>query len=226
VRYAVSFLEGIITFISPCLLPLLPVYISYFTGGDAEKNKKRAMLGSVGFIAGFTAVFILLGAFAGLLGGFLKRYQVAVNIITGSVVVVFGLNFLGILNIGLLNNVYSGGNRKVTPGFFPAALFGMVFSVSWTPCAGAFLGSALMLASQQGSVIYGVFMLLCYSLGLGLPFFISAMLIDELKTTFSWIKRHYKTVNIISGLFLIMIGVLMISGRMGRLLAMLTITGG
>ena len=221
-RYTISFFEGVITFISPCLLPLLPVYISYFSGGGSGTGKKKTILGAAGFILGFTLVFTLLGAFAGLLGGFLIRYQTAVNIVSGMVVLLFGLNYLGILNIGLLNNTYSSGSGKSSPGFFPAVLFGMVFSISWTPCAGAFLGSALMLASQQGSAIYGIFMLLCYSLGLGLPFLISAILIDELKSTFDWIKKRYKTVNIISGLFLTAIGILMITGLMGRFLALLT----
>ena len=217
-RYLISFLEGVITFVSPCLLPMLPIYISYFAGGDIENNKKKVVLGAVGFISGFTLVFILLGAFAGLLGGFIQNYQTVINIVTGGVVLVFGLNYLGVFNISLLNNAYSSGRVRVTPGFFPAVLFGIVFSISWTPCVGAFLGSALMMASQQGSAVYGVFMLFSYSLGLGLPFLLSAVLIDELKTSFSWVKKNYKIVNIISGVFLIVIGLLMITGKMGRFL--------
>ena len=220
-QYAIMFLEGVITFISPCLLPLLPVYISYFAGGDIEISTKKTIMGAVGFILGFTLVFTVLGAFAGLLGGLLLRYQTAVNIVTGTVVVLFGMNYLGVLNIRLLNNTRSGGHAAA-PGFFSAFLFGLVFSVSWTPCVGAFLGSALMLASQQGSASRGILMLLCYSFGLGVPFFLSTLLIEKLKTAFSWIKKHYKAVNIISGLFLIFIGILMISGQMGRFLAVLT----
>ena len=107
-------------------------------------------------------------------------------------------------------------------GFFPALLFGVVFSVGWTPCVGAFLGSALMLASQQGSTLVGMGMLLCYSLGLGVPFLMSAVLIDQLKTAFDFIKRNYHIVNRICGGFLILIGLAMMTGYMGHLLAILS----
>ena len=105
---------------------------------------------------------------------------------------------------------------------FAAALFGMVFSVGWTPCVGAFLGSALMLASQQGHVLEGMAMLLCYSLGLGIPFLLSAVLIDKLRGTFNWIKAHYDLVNKICGAALVLVGVLMATGTLGRLLAILS----
>ena len=107
-------------------------------------------------------------------------------------------------------------------GFFSAALFGVVFSIGWTPCVGAFLGSALMLASQQGHVAEGMAMLLAYSLGLGIPFVVSAVLIDYLKSVFDWIKRHYDVINKICGAFLILVGVLMATGTMGRLLNLLS----
>ena len=219
-QHFVSFLEGIITFISPCLLPLLPVYVSYFAGGNSEP--KKAVWGASGFVLGFTAVFVTLGALAGLLGSFLNRYKMAVNIVTGAIVILFGLNYLGILKTGLLNITRSGRQGKVT-GFFSAVLFGIVFSVGWTPCVGAFLGSALMLASQQGSAVQGVLMLLCYSLGLGIPFVLSALLVERLKTTFNWIKKHYKAINTVSGLFLVVIGVLMTTGLMGRILSLLSL---
>jgi len=222
VRYIISFLEGVVTFISPCLLPLLPVYVTYFAGKDVQGGPKKVLTGAAGFVLGFTVVFTVLGAFAGLIGGFLNRYQMAVNIVTGLIVLLFGLNYLGLINIRMLNNTYSAKGGGAAPGFISSTLFGMVFSVSWTPCAGAFLGSALMLASQQGSAGYGVLMLLCYSLGLGAPFLISAVLINQLKTAFDIIKRHYRVVNIISGVFLTVIGVLMMTGYMGRFMAMLT----
>ena len=107
-------------------------------------------------------------------------------------------------------------------GFFSAALFGMIFSVGWTPCVGAFLGSALMLASQQGHVLEGMLMLLVYSLGLGVPFLISAVLIDYLKSAFDWVKRHYRVINLVCGGFLIVVGILMATGTLGRLLALLS----
>lgn len=221
-QYVIAFLEGVITFISPCLLPLLPVYISYFAGGGLQKETKRAVRGALGFIAGFTLVFVALGAFAGLAGGLLRRYQTAVDIVTGAVVLLFGLSYLGVLNIPFLQGTRSEAPKAVK-GFFSAVLFGVVFSIGWTPCVGAFLGSALMLASRQGSAAQGILMLTCYSLGLGVPFLLSAALIERLKTAFTWIKKHYKIINTVCGLFLIVIGILMMSGMMGRFLALLTV---
>ena len=106
--------------------------------------------------------------------------------------------------------------------FFSALLFGMIFSLGWTPCVGAFLGSALMLASQQGHVVEGMLMLLAYSMGLGIPFLLSAVLIDYLKSAFNWIKRNYQTINLVSGGFLILVGILMATGMLGRLLTLLS----
>ena len=219
-QYAISFLEGIITFISPCLLPMLPVYISYFAGGG-ERRTKKTVIAALGFVAGFTLVFVAMGALAGTLGSFLKRYQTAVNVLSGLIVIFFGLNFLGLIRLNLFRGSQSR-MQKGSMGFISAFVFGLVFSVGWTPCVGAFLGSALMLASQQGHVLEGMLMLLAYSLGLGLPFLLSAVLIDYLKSAFNWIKGNYKTINLISGSLLILIGVLMATGTMGRLLALLS----
>ena len=219
-QYVISFLEGIITFISPCLLPMLPIYISYFAGGG-ERSTKKTLTGAIGFVVGFTVVFTLMGALAGTVGSFLKEHQTAVNIISGIVVIFFGLNFLGVFKL----NLFRGSDRSVDTsnmGFFSTVLFGMIFSLGWTPCVGAFLGSALMLASQQGSVLVGTLMLLAYSLGLGVPFILSAVLIDKLKSAFDWIKRNYKVINIVSGSLLILIGILMAAGTLGRLLSLLS----
>lgn len=219
-QYFISFLEGIITFISPCLLPMLPIYISYFAGGG-QRSTKKSLLGATGFVTGFTLVFVIMGALAGTIGGLLREYQTAVNVISGLIVIFFGLNFLGIIKI----NLFRGSKRAVNTdnmGFFSAVLFGVVFSIGWTPCVGAFLGSALMLASQHGHVVEGMLMLLAYSLGLGIPFILSAVLIDYLKSTFDFIKRNYEVINKISGGLLILIGILMATGLLGRLLGMLS----
>ena len=217
-QYLISFLEGIITFISPCLLPMLPIYISYFAGGG-ERSVGKTVKGALGFVLGFTAVFVAMGALAGTVGGFLREYQTAVNIVSGLIVVFFGLNFLGVFKL----NIFRGGGRMKTEnmGFFSAMLFGMVFSVGWTPCVGAFLGSALMLASQQGHVVEGMLMLLAYSLGLGIPFVLSAVLIEYLKSAFNWIKKNYKIINTVCGAFLVGIGVLMMTGTLGSWLGLL-----
>lgn len=219
--YFLTFLEGIITFISPCLLPMLPVYVSYFTGQD-EKGGRRTLLNAFGFVAGFTVVFVLLGAFAGVLGKLLREYQAVVNLISGAVVILLGLNFLGVLNIPFLNV-----NRGITlkteiTGFFSSFLFGIVFAIGWTPCVGFFLGSALMLAAQQGESLKGILLLLFFSLGLGVPFIISAVLIEQLKGAFDFIKKNYRIIQMISGILLVVVGVLMLTGLMGYFLALLS----
>ena len=218
-QYVIAFLEGIITFISPCLLPMLPIYISYFAGGG-ERSTGKTLKGALGFVFGFTVVFVTLGALAGTVGSFLREYQTAVNVVSGLIVILFGLNFLGVFKLNLFRGSrYSVNTDNV--GFFSALLFGMIFSVGWTPCVGAFLGSALMLASQQAHVIEGMLMLLAYSLGLGIPFVLSAVLIDYLKTAFNWIKKNYRVINTVSGGLLVLIGILMATGTLGRLLSLL-----
>ena len=219
-QYVISFLEGIITFISPCLLPMLPIYITYFAGGG-ERTAPKTLKNAFGFVLGFTVVFVALGALAGTLGSFLTRYQTWVNLIGGGIVILFGLNYMGLLHL----NFFKGSGSSMQQddmGFWQAFVFGVVFSVGWTPCVGAFLGSALMLASQQGHVLEGMVMLLCYSLGLGIPFLMSAVLIDKLKSAFNWIKAHYDAVNKICGGALVLVGVLMATGTLGRLLAVLS----
>ena len=213
-QYIISFFEGILTFISPCLLPMLPVYISYFAGG--QQNSRKTLTNALGFILGFTVVFTAMGALAGTLGSFLSKYQTVVNIVSGLIVIFFGLNFMGIIKL----NLFKGSARMQTGnlGFFSSLLFGMVFSIGWTPCVGAFLGSALMLASQQGHVLEGTLMLLSYSLGLGIPFLLSAVLIDQLKGAFNFIKRHYTLINYICGGLLVLMGILMATGILNDVL--------
>ena len=215
-QYVISFLEGIVTFISPCLLPMLPIYISYFAGGG-ERTTGKTLRCASGFVLGFTAVFVAMGALAGTVGSFLIRYQTIVNIVLGSIVVLFGLNFLGVLNLNLFKGM-RGEVKTRDMNFLSAFVFGVVFSVGWTPCVGVFLGSALMLASQQGSAVMGTLMLLSYSLGLGVPFLVSAVLIDQLKSAFTFIKRNYGVINKVCGGLLIVVGVLMMTGMLTRFL--------
>ena len=215
-QYMISFLEGIVTFISPCLLPMLPIYISYFAGGS-ERSTGKTLRCAFGFVLGFTAVFVAMGALAGTVGSFLIRYQTTVNIVLGGIVILFGLNYLGVLNLNIFRGL-KGEVKTADMNFWSALLFGVVFSVGWTPCVGVFLGSALMLASQQGSAMVGTLMLLSYSLGLGVPFLLSAVLIDQLKGTFAFIKRNYAVINKVCGILLIAVGVLMATGLLTRFL--------
>ena len=218
-EYLISFLEGIVTFISPCLLPMLPIYISYFAGGG-ERSTGKTLKSAAGFVLGFTVVFMAMGALAGALGSFLSRYQTWVNVVCGLVIILFGLNYLGVLKLNLFQGMRSGV-KTGDMGFATAFVFGVVFSIGWTPCVGTFLGTALMMASQQGSAMTGMGMLLSYSLGLGVPFLVSAVLIEQLKGAFAVIRRHYGIINKICGGMLILVGALMATGVLNRILNLL-----
>lgn len=220
-QYFITFLEGIITFISPCLLPMLPIYIAFFAGG--EYNKKKTLFHAIAFSLGFMIVFVSLGAFAGGIGKLLFQYKTAVNIITGFIVIILGFNFTGLIHVGFLNKTKRVVKSFQNTGFLSALLFGIVFAIGWTPCVGAFLGSALMLASQSGTLIQGVLMLISYSLGLAIPFILSALLIGQLKSSFEFIKHHYDIINIISGGFLVLVGIMMMTGMMGYLLSLFSL---
>ena len=182
-QYFIAFLEGIITFISPCLLPMLPIYISYFVGGGERKTSKT-LKNATGFILGFTIIFVLMGALAGSFGKLLTKYSVIVNLITGLIVIFFCLNFIVVFKLNIF---------KVTK-----------------------------MATSQGKVVEGIIMLLVYSLGLGIPFFLSAVLIDKLRGAFNFIKKHYKVINIICGSLLILVGLLMATGVFGKFIALLS----
>ena len=217
-QYLITFLEGLISFISPCMLPMLPLYVSYFAGGEHGEKRSRTAIRAAAFVLGFTVTFTLLGLFAGSLGVLLNRYRTAVNLVTGALVILFGLSYLEVIRLPFFTGMKRTGQVK---SVFGAFLFGLVYSVSLTPCVGAFLGSALMLASSAGGAAKGVLLLLCYSLGLGVPFVISAMLLDRLGDVFGFIKRHYRVVNAVCGGFLILMGLLMMTCLRGRAMALL-----
>lgn len=214
-QYLITFLEGIVSFISPCMLPMLPVYISYFAGGS--DRKKHTFLSALLFVAGFTLVFCAMGLFAGTLGALLGRYRTAVDLVCGLAVMLFGLSYLDLIHLPFFRGGSVMGENR---GLLSSLLFGVIYSVSLTPCVGAFLGSALMLASSRGTALQGTLLLLCYSLGLGIPFLLSAVLIGKLGAAFQFIKRHYRVINIVCGIFLILVGLLMACGLMNRLLAL------
>ena len=194
---------------------MLPIYVSYFAGGSDKKENifKRAIC----FVLGFTVVFSALGLFAGTLGSFLSRYQTLVNVVTGMIVIVFGLSYLEVFSLPFFKGI---GSIKKINNAFGAFLFGIIYSVSLTPCVGAFLGSALMLASNSETALEGLMLLLTYSLGLGIPFVFSAVLLDKLGGTFDFIKKHYGIINKVCGIFLIVVGVFMMFGILNALLAL------
>ncbi len=207
-QYLITFLEGLVSFLSPCMLPMLPVYLMYFSG--SQKSRKSTLLNAGAFVLGFTIIFTLMGIFAGTLGHLLTAHALLVRIFSGVIIILFGLSETGIFELTFLKG-YSG-EVKIT-GIFSAFLFGVVYAVCLTPCIGIFLGSALMLASVSASAYKGAILLIVYSLGLGIPFFISAVLIEELENTFDFIKKHYAVINKICGIFLIFTGIAIILRR-------------
>lgn len=216
--YLITFLEGIISFISPCMLPLLPLYISYFAGAseDEREGKKNVLPGAAAFVLGFTVIFSVMGVFAGAFGSFLAEYQTIVNVVCGLIVIVFGLSYLEIINLPIFKGIEKQIHVK---SVFSAFLFGMIYSISLTPCVGAFLGSALMMASAAGTMTKGLMLLITYSAGLGIPFIISAVLIDQLQGSFNFIKKHYGIINKVCGIFLIAVGLMMALGMMNTVMA-------
>ncbi|HEY5523991.1 MAG TPA: cytochrome c biogenesis CcdA family protein [Clostridium sp.] len=223
-EYFLLFLEGIITFISPCILPMLPLYVSYFVGENENeaKSKYNALINSLGFVLGFTIIFTLLGTLAGTFGSFIKEQSVVINILGGFVVVLFGVNYMGIFRIPFLERSLKMNAEIKTFKFLSSVLFGMIFSIGWTPCVGTFLGTALMIAVNSQDILKGAIMLLIYSIGLGIPFVICAILIDKLKGTFIFIKRNYKAINRISGIILVIIGISIMTGYLNKVLSFLT----
>ena len=211
-KFFMVFLEGLLTFISPCILPMLPIYFAYLSGeagsSSGSKDNLKLLKNSLGFITGFTIIFVILGAFAGSLGSLVSSHIDIINIVAGIVMVIFGLNFMGATKIGFLNKSISFTRLGNKMGFIPSLIFGLTFGISFSPCVGAFLGSALALAAGEGSGISGVLMLFAYSMGLGVPFLVSALLIEQFRASFDIIRRNQSKINLVSGVFLILMGII------------------
>lgn len=208
-KYVFTFIEGIASFISPCLLPMIPIYISYFIGEDNKKTSKT-IINSIGFVLGFTTIFLILSIFASSLGGLISGYIKYVKIIFGILIILLGLNYMEILNLKIVNksNVINTNTKDLN--FLKSILFGILFSISWTPCIGTFLSSALLLIAKEQDMIKGIILMLLYSIGLGIPFVVSVILIEKLKNAFKFIKKHYDKIKIISGIILIIMGIYII----------------
>lgn len=208
-EYLLTFLEGLASFISPCLLPMLPIYISYFAGQE-NKSMKKTVLNSIGFVLGFTIVFLILSIFASTFGSFISNNLKILKIIFGVVIIILGLNYMQVLKLGFLNKTKRFKLNFENFNFFKSLLFGILFSISWTPCIGAFLSSALMLIASKQDLVKGIILMLIYSIGLGIPFIISAAFIEKFKKMFDFIKKNFGKVKVISGLILIGMGLYMI----------------
>ncbi len=206
--FFIIFIEGFASFLSPCVLPMLPMYVSYFAGQD--KDLKRTVINSLGFVSGFTIIFVLLGIFASTLGKLITVNSRYLNIIFGIIIILFGMHYMGILNIKILNKSKGLQKNKDKLSFFSAIIFGMLFSVCWTPCVGVFLSSALMMSATSQNVLKGGLMLFIYSIGLGIPFILTSIFLEKLKTTFNNIKKHYNVINKIAGIILIFSGIMLI----------------
>lgn len=201
------FTEGLLSFVSPCILPMLPVYLVYLMGGEEDvHSKKRLLINTLGFIAGFTTVFVLLGAAATGIGALLRAHQALLGRISGGIMIVFGLTYMGVIRVPFLEKDARIQYVPSAPGFFKSMLFGMAFSFGWSSCTGAYLGSALLLASNSQTVWKGVGLLFIYSMGLGLPFLITAMLYTRLTGVLNWLKKHHRPIRIASGVLLVLVG--------------------
>ena len=208
-EYIFTFLEGIASFISPCILPMLPIYISYFVGKE-EKKTSKAVINSIGFVLGFTIVFLILSIFASQLGTLVSQYIKYIKIIFGIIIILLGLSYMEIIKTKFLNkgNQIKADTKNLN--FIKSLVFGILFSISWTPCIGTFLSAALLLIAKQQDMLKGITLMIVYSIGLGIPFIISAVLIEKLKEIFNFIKKNYNIIKKISGMILIIMGIYMI----------------
>lgn len=216
----VAFLAGLLSFLSPCVLPLVPSYIGFLTGmtlPEMSRRRRAALLHALLFVAGFSLIFILLGASATALGRALNYYQVWLQRIGGVLVILFGLLCLGAFRIGLLNQERRLHLERKPVGYLGSALVGMAFAAGWTPCIGPVLGGILGLAATSGEVSRGMLLLGVYSAGLALPFLIAALAVDSFLDWFQRFRRFLPWVMRISGVLLVLVGVLLVTGEFTRL---------
>ncbi|KPL05191.1 MAG: cytochrome C biogenesis protein [candidate division Zixibacteria bacterium SM1_73] len=221
-----AFTAGIISFISPCVLPLIPAYLSFISGVSVEEMKsrdrksevlKKVSLNTILFILGFSVVFVALGASATFFGEFLLAKLSLFNKIAGVIIMILGVHLLGVFRIRFLDYEKRFHTKSRSLGLFGSFLVGLAFAFGWTPCIGPILAGILLVASNQDTVTKGVVLLSSYSLGLGIPFFVTAVSFHTFLSVFGWIKKHFRTVEIVSGVFLIIVGFLIFIGSFSSL---------
>jgi len=226
---AIAFLAGVISFLSPCVLPLIPAYLSFMTGlTSAELSRgtvdvRRVVVPAVLFVTGFSVVFVALGATASVLGSFLADYRVIIEKVAGIVVIAFGVLMLGVIKVPwLYGEARVDMEKSRSFGRGAALVMGMAFAAGWTPCVGPILGTILALASSTGSVGKGALLLLAYSMGLGFPFILVAVLFSKVDGLMKWLNRHALIINRVAGVLLIVVGMLILTGRLGVIASWLT----
>lgn len=202
------FFEGLLAFISPCMLPMLPIYLMYLAA-ETKHGKRASVINTIGFVCGFTLIFMALGASATAIGALLNEHRLLFQRLSGVVIMVFGLHFLGVFKIGFLDIEKKLDVEVKRKGFLGSILFGAAFSLGWTPCLGPFLGSALMLAGSGKTVLQGIFYLFVFSMGLGIPYILAAIFFTNIKGVFQWLKKHARQIQIVSGVVLLIAGLMM-----------------
>lgn len=217
-----AFTAGILSFVSPCVLPLIPSYVTYISGVSLDKltteddreAKWATLIHSIAFVIGFSLIFIALGASATMLGKFMSKNQAIIRKVGGVIVIALGVHFTGIINFNFLQQYKKMDFATKPAGYAGSVLVGMVFAAGWTPCIGPILATILIYASTAETMGKGIAFLAAYSLGLGIPFILSAIAINRFFNFFNGIKKYMRTISIISGIFLIIIGVLLYTNYM------------
>lgn len=226
VTYIGAFIAGLLSFLSPCVLPLIPSYITYITGlsfADLQAEhpshiiRQKSILHSLAFICGFTIVFVLLGASATYIGSFLHHNAVIIRKVGGVLLVVLGIHVTGLIPLKFLQGEKRISITHKPAGYAGSFLVGIVFAAGWTPCIGPILAAILAVAATEESVYQGIMLLLLYSLGLGVPFFLSALAMHQFLVAFNRFKKYIRLFEIITGIFLVIIGVMIYSNWLSRL---------
>jgi cytochrome c-type biogenesis protein len=227
----VALSAGFISFLSPCILPLIPSYLAFITGVSIEELtseeslrqvRAKVVLNSLMFILGFSLIFIALGASATFLGKFLYRNIRWFEIIGGALVILFGLHFTGIFRLRFLDREKKVHLKSKPLGYLGTVLVGVAFGAGWTPCVGPILGSILTLAATTQNIGKGILMLAFYSLGIALPFFISGLILHKFFEYFQSIRKYFKVITAAGGVLLILVGILLISGYFSAITSYLT----
>ncbi len=224
VSFPAAILAGLLSFLSPCVLPLVPPYLCFLAGttvedlqgGDAVRTRRDALLASLLFVAGFATVFVTLGATASAFGTLLRRYNEVLSIAAGAAIVIMGLHFVGLFRLGLL---YRQARLEVArpPGLWSAYVMGLAFAFGWTPCIGPILAAILAVAGSQATVGHGAALLLAYSAGLGVPFVLAAVAMGAFTAFLKGFKRHFGVVEKLAGVLLVLTGFAFLSGGMQTL---------